>query len=336
MPNSITGLNMVALALIHAFDADNVSRVGNPFADVADRKQLAGALIDGWKPSLGVIGVYKLSKEQQAQGVKERTAIRESLKAAEEDFSVTYEQKQITVSASDCLRAWEGIFLTDKGKIIVPQYGQVFGFRRKLVLPEVNAVRRKLKKPAIDALPVHLKTYENDLERYEDCITENTQKNVGTRALSNVDRVHAAQKLFFEGSTQSNMRKVFKDGMGQKLYALCTLDKNHASLNIVERVVNGDLDFGPLGKEEMRKLHEESAEAKEVDVYLKNPKEKKNEKKMAAKSKISTAAKQFPVELVARTLQAVLDDNLESLNPLIEKRDELNKAVSSVLEPAKK
>jgi len=334
MDSSSTNLPMMQLARVHAFSADNVSRVGNPFADANDRKQLAGALIDGWNPNLGLIGIYKLSKEQSAQGVKERETIHAGLKAATDDVAVAHEGKQITVSASDCLREWEDLFCNAKGKVKSPEYGQVFGFRRMLLLPEVNAVRRKLGLTAIAEIPYLLKTYENELERFEDCIVENTHKNYGTRALSNVDRVSAAQKMFFEGCTQSRMRYVFKDGTGQKLYALCQLDRNHNSLKVIERVVKGELDFGPLDKEKMRKLQEEGAEAKAVDAYLKNPKEKKNEQKMAAKSKIVTCAKQFPIKLVAQVLTAVLEDKLESLNPLIEVREELNAAVEAVISPA--
>ena len=333
MSNSSTNFEMVSLARVHAFSADNVSRVGNPFADDSDRKQLAGALMDGWNPVLGLIGVYKLSKEQAAQGVKEREVIHEGLKAATDDFAITYEGKQVNVSASDVLRVWEDTFCNAKGKVKSPDYGQVFGFRRNHVLPEVNAARRKMGLELISEIPVVIREYASDLDRYEDCIKENTHKNFGTRVLSNADRVHAAQKLFFEGSTQSHMRKVFKDGMGQKLHALCQLDRDYSTLTIIERVVKGDLDFGPLDKEDMRKLTAEGAEAKDVDSYLKNPKVKKNDKKMASKTKIETAAKQFPVALVARTLQAVLDDNLESLNGLIEKRDEINKAVESIVAP---
>ena len=331
MTNLTTGLNMVSLALIHAFSADNVSRVGNPFADDKDKKVLAGALIDGWDEVLGLIGVYKLSKEQGLQGAMEREAVLAELTEAVEDFDVTYEGKKVTVSASDILRSWKEMFCNAKGKVKVPTYGQVFGFRRKALLPEVNAVRRKLDLDPIEELPCRVRSYACDMDRFADCIKENTHKNFGTRALSNVDRVNAAQKLFFEGSTQSHMRKIFKDGMGQKLHALCALDNAHQSLKVVERIVKGELLFGGLDKEDMRKLLNEGAEAPLVDEYLKNPKKKKNADKMAAKTKIATAASQFPVKLVARVCKAIIEDKMESLNDLIPRRELINDAVEAAL-----
>jgi hypothetical protein len=324
-------LKYVSLAELHAFSGDNISRVGALFKDDADQKTLVAAMFPGWNEELGIIGAYKLSKEQAEEGVKERSKLHALLQAETEDVEIKVEGKTFVASANDRLAAWEAAYMKN-GKVIAPTYGQVFGFRRNSILPTVNAIRRKAQLQPIESIPVSIKSYENDLERFEDTISENTLKNFGTRTLSDVDRISAAQRLFHEGATQTHLRRVFKDGMGQKLHALCTLDHAHKDLNIVKRLIAGELQFGPLDKEEMRKLVKDAATSEAVAKYVEHPKDGTNESKMASKKDVKTMADQVPVEIIAIVLKAVVEDKLPTLVAFVKKAEAINAAVKAVME----
>jgi len=322
----------VPIGHAHAFHSDeNVSRCGDLFEDQKDMVELASQLYPGWQVQLGDAGLYELTDVQVIAALKENEKTWIELKDATEEIPVRVGDSTLTTSASDRLRAWESSYVKG-GKLIKPKYGQVYAFRRVSVLPLVNAARLKAGAPLIETIPCSVYEFDNDLDRYVACILENTGKTAGARKLSEQDMITGALKMFQTQCAEADFRRVWKVGTAQKLFALCRLAAKHPDLEIIDKIAKGDLKYGPLDKEKLRKAVKSNASANEVTVMLNEP--RTNDKKMASKTAIERVAEQTPIRIIAWAFGKAINDDLAAINVLVTNdvlKDELNAAIGKVL-----
>lgn len=324
---------MAAGEVYHRED-DNVSRVTH-FRDEADKVRLASLFVppeEGWLPNLGVINVYRPEEAKflayVEDALKARLEIRERISKSTEDVRLQVEGVNVTVTPSDRLRVFDQLYMV-KGKPVAPKYFGVNGFRRTSadVFILANAARMKLGKSLITELPTYFKAYASDVERYEDCIRENSLKMTGAWALSFADALKSTINILTCGGTQSTLRRLFKDGPGQKLFAIFELDRLYRKLHIIERIISGEFPYGPIMATEIRKNlvniddpkdWKIKADPKDVETYLTDPKKggKKNDPKIAAKDEMTNVKLRHRSIVVRVSFKAVLENNLGSLAPL--------------------
>jgi hypothetical protein len=334
MANAITAAKLVNIlvSLIARRRVDNVSRFGDHFKDDADRNKLTAALVGGWNPSLGIPRVYELNLDERKSALVEREQERVRLQQATGEQKVMVNGKMITITASDFLRDWDELY-TKGGKIIAPMYGLVCTNRRNEILPAVNAIHRKLGIELITQLPCDVRIYASEIERHVETMLENTQHNTGTKQLTAADKANASRILFQGGATDSDMRRVFGAGEGQKRFAICSLDKRFPELKMVDKIIDGSIVDSQLNKEELRKLLSTNASQVLVKAYLDDPKAGKdaNKPKMADRAHIEALGNQCPAKVVADTAKAIEMNNIAALRPYGERSADLNIVVQIVM-----
>lgn len=178
----------------------------------------------------GTIDVENAEQRLQELGMKRRTEEWEALKAA----SKTDSSRVIELDVFETLYCEES-----KGgkKTLMPvKYVGVSGNRRSSVFFSSMVERRRQNLEIQTQVPVTVKAYEDDAARLADQIMENSQKDTGFLPPSAVDNLLAARSLIELGKNQNELRRVFKDGVGQKLYGILVLDKRFPGIKIVERM----------------------------------------------------------------------------------------------------
>lgn len=344
--DAVAQIIYMSLSKIWSFREDNPSR-GFPAGDATlplgyfeaarDRDELVAQLVpEGFKPHLGIAGLYSLTPALKKRAVQEIKAFGELLEKAPEVIEIKIDGQNLAIKQQTYINAFNLIHY-EKGKIIEPEYGLVFGHRRTVIMPFVNAVRNQLGMHDILEIPVSVKNYANDLERHTANVEENTLKMAGAKTLDHASKVRAAYKLYSEGANENRLRKVFKDGMGQKLYAIMQINNLHPDLKVVETIQNDEKLFPILDREDLRKLAKEGT-TETVEKYLKDPKagRKQSVTPIAPGKDIRARAQQSPVKAIRFILGAVVHNDLALLNKLTDLADGLNKAWDDVvgIEPA--
>ena len=345
----------MAIASIHHREEDNVSRQTH-FKDDADRIRLTVKMAqrpEGWIPSLGIPNVYQPSdkailKKYQDETVKGLGSLLTALEAdSNGDATYTLDDGiKVTVTKEARILAFRKMYMDAKGKFIVPEYFGVNCFRRFNVLLEANAIRLRRKDALILEIPVLFTKYGSDAERFEACVLENTLKMAGALKPSYQDMLLSTIKLLQCGSNQSTIRRLHGAGLGQKLFALAELNRLYPKTKVAERVANGEIEFGPLGKEEIRKLMDTanasawkiSAPEKDVESFLLNPKAAEgNKPKMAKREELEGVATRSPIKLIQFTMDCALKNNLGALAKFGEPAvaEKLNAAIDKVLKEYK-
>lgn len=179
----------------------------------------------GWlKDNNGMVAVESASAEDKERGLRERQQQWDALKAA---------SKQDAAKLID-LAAWEEIWVSG-GKLRGIDYVGISGNRRSEAYFPAMVERRKGNLPITTEVPALVYNNLSPLERLEVQIDENEMKAWGFQDMSDVDRLLSANKAVELGANQTQLRRTFKDGTGQKLWAVIRLDKRFPNIGIIRR-----------------------------------------------------------------------------------------------------
>jgi hypothetical protein len=266
--------------------------------------------------------------------------------------------REFQLSAVELANAHKALYLTEKGNDRKITHLAVSGFRRSYAVTLANAILIRLQRPIIDTISVIESQYGSMAEMQEACLWENLSQAQGVVGLTLVDKLSAARRMFQEGALEVALRRIFKDGMGQKLYGLCWCDSRYGT-NLVDQCVADPKLFGPLSAaklREFRKLYQD-AESVEMSIdepesdeekaalakahedmkpdnlmeYFKDPKkgQKKNDR-MATKDVIEGIT-QNPVMIIQEVAKRILNDTTTGLKPYIPYAAEINSCVMAIM-----
>lgn len=263
------------------------------------------------------------------------------------------EASKFDLSAVDLANAHKMTYLTEKGNDRKINWLGVSGHRRARMLIIANAILLRLKRPIITEMATIKSEYGHITDLQEACLWENLSQVQGVVTLGIPDKLTAARHMYQKGALEIRLRKVFKDGMGQKLYGLCWND-DHYGTDLVDRCIKDPKLFGPLTAADLRKFRNAYEEAESVvdnpdssesDVeimkavmapdalvqYFENPKAgKKNEPAMAKKDTI-TGIGQSPVKIIKAVVKAVLKDMPTTLDVYTPYAAEINTAIELIM-----
>lgn len=201
----------------------NEARLTRDYGKVEELKN--SFILHGWKlDDNGIIKVEEIKPDLQERAMKERMEQWDALKSAAKLGS----EKLVD------LVTFEELY-THGGKLKPIEYLGVSANRRSEVFFPAMVERKKQNLPISMEIPVMVRHYANAAERLDDQIDENELKTAGFLEMSDVDRLLAAQRRVQLGAIQSDLRRVFKDGMGQKLWGLLELNRLWPTIGIVSR-----------------------------------------------------------------------------------------------------
>lgn len=206
-------------------------------------EELQGLLVKGYDPSKGVCSVMlpdsvpnwdTLLKAE----MERRRELWEHLKGSRNTDPIPVD-------------VFEEMF-THNGKLLEPKYAANMCFQRGSVFFDAQVERRKLaRNPAEmdeqaksgndgslrDLWPICVKHYADEGERISDQLGENTQKNRGATALTDLQQLRVGKLFWDKCYPQIRFRKEFtSDTIGQKIYYICELDARFPSLKILDRL----------------------------------------------------------------------------------------------------
>jgi hypothetical protein len=292
-----------------------------------------------WFTGDGTIEVEKISDVWKERAVKELTAKWESLKNA----------AVADAKSAPALHVFETI-QTRKGKLIVPDYMAVSGNRRLTSLPEANVNRYVASKPdnvipLITEVLVIVQSFASDKDRLVAQILENEGKTQGFAGTSNKDKIMGAKRILEYGGLQADIRKAYKDGMGQKLYGILVLATRFPDLDIVNRLIElkpedprfvrfegikfSDLpklvlrsDSDALGKEnaKLRTSGKETMRAlssEDLEQFLQDGKTGVNDPKIMKKENIVALSTQNPNTAVQDVAKSIVNNNQDTLSKYV-------------------
>lgn len=221
---------VVDISLVFWFKSRNLARMSGEYGDL---KELITSMVNkGWLvDDNGMFTVEKATDADVEEAMKLRTAQWESLKQlAANDSGKIVE-----------LKVFEEIYLDTNGKLKEIQFVGLQGNRRSSAyLPAMVERRKKSTKedplPLTTEVAVIIRENLTPLERLQIQVGENEDKTTGFAATSTLDKLLAAKRHFELGASQADLRKSFKDGMGQKLWGVVSLDAKFPSVRIIERM----------------------------------------------------------------------------------------------------
>jgi hypothetical protein len=303
-------INNVVTILVNVFEVfwfpeKNYGREKSLMDTPEQSREHSSLMAKGWWLTEAIPAV-KISHEDKERAVTLLEALWKILKESTVPTPFIYEGKEIEVSPSEMLRAFEENFTNGKGKVHAPKFDGVAKFQRGGSLLGALALRVKLGIKDPYMLPVHEVTYENEYERASACIMENTGKLAGARLIdTHWPSLYKAGKVLATTSKAAGtpakeidiIRVISgggkeKRGTGQKVYYMVTLDARFPKLGITERM-NGDkgqewgrsLDRNRLQKLEMDSRQDKVSE-EEIEKYLANPQAGKGGGPIVAKKSI--------------------------------------------------
>ena len=239
------------------------------------------------------------------------------------------------------LVVWEERFVSN-GKLIKPTYVGVTGNRRDSVSQDASVARRKKGEAIITEIPVIVRHYGSAMERLADQVGENHFKGLGAVLPSDQDNLIAARELVEYGASQADLRRTFKDGVGQKLWGICALNNRFPELRIIERMLLKPEDEGFINMkavhykdlptmltrsnaEELAKKNESllnqgketlrPADADDVMRYLSAPKAEGNAAKVMKGETVRNLSESFPCVAIRAAFKAVADNSIDELKP---------------------
>src|SRR5215471_2529478 len=251
---------------------------------------------------------------------------------------------------------FESLFVRNN-KLVEPKYQGNAGFRRAscfeaAMLDRFRDTQVSENDKLRELIPVILRTYVDDAERIIDQQLENAIQSVGTVAVPDMDKLRITKKLFDMGKRQIEIRRLYTDTTGQKLFGICQIDNYWRNLKIFERLLKGDNDpdhipFGPirhadLGKMNNRKEVDDKRKAgktlsekervleplpeSEVARYFADLRKgsEGNAAKIMKKGEIESLSKNHAVHWFRVAGTAVFDNSISGMIPYIEHSDALN------------
>lgn len=153
------------------------------------------------------------------------------------------------------LQAFEALFVRN-GKLIVPKYTPVAGYRRSSVFLASCIDRLSLTDddsggmvdgkprnpnfgkplPLITTIPVLIQDYSDYETRFKAVVTDNSFKTLGFVQPSPIDQLMCAKDMVGRGASQARLRDTFSSpGIGVKYYYIVVLNAKYPDLRIYER-----------------------------------------------------------------------------------------------------
>lgn len=212
-----------------SFKDMNLARLSGDYGDI---KELVDGLYSyGWlQDDNGLIRVRKLPASLKERAYTARLQEWENYKT----------EAKLDPQKSTALVVFEEIYVKN-GELKPVNYLAVTGNRRLTAFMPAN-IKRRLSStadkplPLIDTIPVMVLADMTDAQLLKSQIEENILKMRGARKPSDVDNLLAAKALIEQGYNQSDLRQIFKDGMGQKYYGIVTLNRMWPNLRIIARM----------------------------------------------------------------------------------------------------
>lgn len=234
------------------------------------------------------------------------------------------------------LKVFEDLFMDEKDKLIVPKYLAVHSFQRGSVYFEAMILRRKSlekdEKPILTFVPIEMVKVSTEAKLREFQMQENEGKLTGREGVSDADRLNNARYFYGFGYTQADMRRIFKDSMGQKLFAICKLDSIYPDLRFIDRLLSppemeDSLPFGPFRHGDLIKKAARSDVStlpkgetlltkEDFALYLTSTKQGRadgNKPKIMARDQIEGLSKQSPSNEVRNIAKAIVENNVDFL-----------------------
>lgn len=224
---------IVPVASVAWFKDTNRAR---PTGDYGKLDQLRNSMVErGWlMDDNGTLKVEVMPDPLKDRAEKERKDRWDTLKAAASADS----NKLVD------LKTFEEIYTDGKGKLLPVEYLGISGNRRSEVFFPAMVERKKENQDLTKEIPVIVCTFTNAVDRLKAQIDENEMKALGFMDMTDVDRLLSAKELVELGATQADLRRAFKDGTGQKLWGVITLDKRFPALGIISRMRKGPEEEG--------------------------------------------------------------------------------------------
>lgn len=303
------------------------------------REGLTLQLVDGWNQVNGSVPVESITTINELEGVNlvdeclaERQAQWDALKAS--------------TSPEDTIKleVFKSLY-TANDKLIRPEYVANACFQRGAVYFASQVERFKqaqvdeeILPKVITDIPIVIRTYKDQAERRAEQVWENESRDSTSESLSDQDRLTSAKELYDLCYNEAKFRKTFKDGMGQKLFAIMRLDSMYPAVKILPRLQLPEgtpsptpeglarIPFGPLNPQEMgrliRRTNPELVKANEtivteIDIieYFGGVRGKKNAAKIMSKDDIKTISVQSPVAIVKDVAKSILNNDKDALKP---------------------
>jgi len=329
-------MKMTPFAMVGRVPHENICRSGVLFKDTKEMCTLAAELMPGFKSELGVILGYTLDNAGKQDAIQTLEEERTYWQRITDVLSVFDKESNIVVRVPPTMivTAFEKLYYDSKGNLKVPAYGAITGNRRHQAWVLAQAARLSCGKTLLADWPVVVQDFESALERGLACIAGNVGIDNGRLKLGPADIVQSANRIYMLGGKEADLAKAgFNRGMRQKLWVICDLNRKFPELNLVDRIVSGKIDFGPLDKEVMRILSQgqaknniEPAGLDEVSSYFDNPREKKkNDLKILSKTQMDNLIARYPVDIVRETLFAVRANKSQNLEKFIKFAEQINK-----------
>lgn len=317
--NEMSNFVEVNMFQVVAVPEHNFSRLSSGVS-IDDCDELIQSLIHGYNSAMGVMVAEKtsLDKSQIDQLFDNREAFFESLGNRTFSYSISVsgetttdvKKKQMLVSGFEVANYLKASRKANKKKA---EYQIVSGHRRYLVWSIVCCLQAKYDLPLSEKLPFDIREYASDEERKIDILAENVRKSIGSKAISEADKIQSAYDLRNNGAKEIVIRRLYKDGYGQKLTALSDL---LLSLNaegcitcedFCSRVMAKTYKFSAFKMNELRGLIGKSWD--EVEQYFINPNpDSKNKSKIMDKAGIEVLQK-CNIRFFNVAIKGILDNN---------------------------
>jgi len=322
---------------------NNVSRFGLDLTSSSFKELVASLILYGFDISKSSLVVYTLTDKEKTTVETLRNAqlqtyrelkdaipvyrIRESDEGDGKEIG-TYET--ISITPDEITSMYHRMYFSKENTPYPAVYGGVSGNHRSVAILLANCVRAKEDKELILSLPCTVKTYASKIERFADTVQDNGSAQIGRIKLSPRDSVVSARTLFSLGVIEARFRKIFLPGTGQKLFALAKVDARFSKLTIIDKILAGNLDYGKIDKEAIRKLSKRT-NASKADVELALAGKGKNESAIMDKTSIVQWARQTNLPIVRLVLSCILQKDNSLILPIGEKSDDVNRAIKKLV-----
>ena len=226
--NTMSNFTELGLFNVVAIPEHNFSRLASGVS-IDDCDELIQSLLHGYNSAMGVMIAEKtqLDKSQCDLLFDNRETFFHDLGnrtfsynlVIESETTTDVKKKQMLVSGFEV----ENYLKASRKKAKKCDYQVVSGHRRHLVWPIVCALQAKYELALSDKLPFDIREYASDEARKVDILAENVRKSIGSKAISEADKIQSAYELRSNGAKEIIIRHLYKDGYGQKLTALSDL-----------------------------------------------------------------------------------------------------------------
>lgn len=348
-------MQLIPISNIHYVRSANASRSGELFKSDKDFRNLCQSLGNGWTPPSNTNGwviVTDADAKMKKLAQVEREAELARLMASDTRISLSIQGKTVDITESaevaDAYRAMYFI-TTQKTKkspakttVLTINFEGCTGYRRNSALPYVNAGLLKSGQPMILEVPALPTQFGSELERLEAVIGENTMKSLGARPLEIADMLYAGWKLWQAAAKQIVFRMHWKDGMGQKIHAICQAQQAYFDdvkdpddrLDVLGYLSANPDKFRSVRHGLLKDKVKVAAPSDEIAEYIHSPKAGQAttaKPQMAPRTDIEAMASQHAIQLVRFVHQSVLANDVQQANRFNAIKEQLNAAIDQTL-----